>query len=65
MRTNLVHYRPDTQELTQLGGVIEGLGRVVHDVCRERSAMLEADCQGGTRIMLLDLLGASTHSGRF
>ena len=36
------HYRISAEELTWLGGRVEELGRVVHEICSERIAQLEA-----------------------
>ena len=35
------HYRISEEELTWLGARVEELGRVVHQVCSERIAILE------------------------
>ncbi|MEJ6011133.1 HEPN domain-containing protein [Novosphingobium aquae] len=39
------HYRISAEELTWLGERVEELGRVVHEVCSERIAELEAEIQ--------------------
>ena len=36
------HYRINAEELTWLGEQVEELGRVVHAICTERIAQLEA-----------------------
>ncbi len=40
------HYRISEEELTWLGARVEELGRVVHQVCSERIAELEASARG-------------------
>ena len=40
------HYRISEEELTWLGEQVEELGRVVHAVCSERIAELEASAKG-------------------
>jgi HEPN domain-containing protein len=41
------HYRVTTEELEWLGERVEELGRVVHEVCAERIAALQADAAAG------------------